>query len=179
VAYYTGAEVAAEALRDYMSSSLPEYMVPAAYMRLESFPLTPNGKLDRRALPAPESESSQTHLYPALKSTYTAPRNETEQILAAIWQRLFGIELVGVHDSFFELGGHSLLAIQLVSRIRDALLVDLTMRNLFESPTISELGILILQKQADGADAKMLAQMLAELDGLSGSETLTTLLNND
>src|SRR5262249_4302905 len=105
-------------------------------------------------------ELSKTHFYPALESAYTAPRNETEQILAAIWQRLLGVERVSVNDSFFELGGHSLLAIQLVSRIRDALLVDLTMRDLFESPTISDLGILILQKQVAGADAETLAQML-------------------
>jgi amino acid adenylation domain-containing protein len=179
VAYYTGEKIGAKAFRSHLLSVLPEYMVPSTYVRLEKLPLTPNGKIDRRALTASDAEASRTYLHPELESAYTAPRNETEQILAAIWQRLFGVERVGVYDDFFELGGHSLLAIQLVSRIRDALLVDLTMRNLFESPTISELGILILQKHAAGADADVLSQMLAELNELSGSEASTTLLNND
>jgi amino acid adenylation domain-containing protein len=166
-------------LRAFLIERVPGYMAPSAFVLMEELPLTPSGKVDRRALSLSANGASQTHSRLELGNPYTAPRSEIEQILAGIWQRLLGVERVGIHDNFFELGGHSLLAIQLVTRIRDALLVDLTMRGLFESPTISELGIHILQQQADRADAETLAQMLAELDELSEGENAMTPLNND
>ena len=119
------------ALKDHMRVALPDYMVPAVFVILDEFPLTPNGKIDRKALPAPEHGSTQT---------YTPPRNETEETLVAIWEDLLSIDQVGVLDDFFALGGHSLLATQLVSRIRDRLNVTLPLNSLFDDPTVAGLA---------------------------------------
>ncbi|MCW5317886.1 amino acid adenylation domain-containing protein [Nostoc sp. KVJ3] len=127
-------------LRSFLKEKLPEYMVPSAIVILESLPLTSNGKIDRRALPAPEPSST-------LSDKYAAPRNPIEEILALIWQQVLKIELVGRHDNFFTLGGHSLLATQLVSRVRSSLKVELPLRSLFAAPTIAELAQLIQQLQ--------------------------------
>jgi hypothetical protein len=105
-------------------------MVPAAYVRLERMPLTPNGKLDRKGLPAPEGDA-----YAARE--YEAPRGETETILAEIWAELLRVEKVGRHDNFFELGGHSLLAVRMISRVRQVLSVEVAIRDLFERPLLS------------------------------------------
>uniref|UniRef100_UPI000618099F AMP-binding enzyme n=1 Tax=Chromobacterium vaccinii TaxID=1108595 RepID=UPI000618099F len=105
VAYYSG-EAEAEALREALRSRLPDYMAPAAYVRLEGLPLTANGKLDRKGLPAPEASSYGVR-------AYEAPQDGTEAALAEIWRELLGVERVGRHDHFFELGGHSLLAVRL------------------------------------------------------------------
>jgi acyl carrier protein len=119
-------------LRNYLEQKLPDYMVPAAFVVLETLPLTPSGKIDRRALPAPMPiESTQG---------YVAPRSPLEAKLVSIWSELLGVKRVGLHDNFFELGGHSLLATQLTSRIRDAFAVELPLRHLFESPTIAQLA---------------------------------------
>jgi surfactin family lipopeptide synthetase A len=120
-------------LREHLSQSLPEYMVPLAFVRLDSLPLTPSGKIDRRALPAPEG-------YYELNQQYVQPRNIVEERLAAIWQEVLGLDRVGVLDNFFALGGHSLLATQVVSRIRDVFRIAFPLRSLFELPTIAELG---------------------------------------
>jgi acyl-coenzyme A synthetase/AMP-(fatty) acid ligase/acyl carrier protein len=138
VAYYTGpdrgeqgeATVEAEALRRHLARSLPEYMVPAAYVKLKALPLTPNGKLDRKALPAPEGDAYAVR-------GYEAPQGEVETTLASIWADVLKVERVGRHDHFFELGGHSLLATQLISRIRGALGIDVPLRSLFERPTVA------------------------------------------
>ncbi|MEH2059373.1 MAG: non-ribosomal peptide synthase/polyketide synthase [Nostoc sp.] len=127
-------------LRQFLKSKLPEYMVPSAIVTLESLPLTPSGKVNRRALPAPEPSSE-------LLEKYVAPRTPIEEILALIWQQVLKVELVGRHDNFFELGGHSLLATQLVSRVRSSLKVELPLRSLFAAPTISQLALLIQQLQ--------------------------------
>ncbi len=132
VAYYTGAEmgedtVGAEVLRTYLAANLPDYMVPAAYVRLESLPLTPNGKLDRKALPIPEADAYAVR-------GYVAPESEVESVLAEIWSEVLKVERIGRHDNFFELGGHSLLAVTLIERMRRrGLQVDV--RALFNSPT--------------------------------------------
>ncbi|MFW9264014.1 non-ribosomal peptide synthase/polyketide synthase [Nostoc sp. CALU 546] len=127
-------------LRSFLKEKLPEYMIPSAIAILESLPLTSNGKIDRRALPAPEPSST-------LSDKYVAPRTPLEEILALIWQEVLKIELVGRHDNFFTLGGHSLLATQLVSRVRSSLKVELPLRSLFAAPTIAELAQLIQQLQ--------------------------------
>jgi acyl carrier protein len=120
-------------LRRFLKEQLPEYMVPSAFVTLESLPLTPNGKVDRRALPEPE-------LRPELELTFVAPRTPIEEMLASIWAGVLSIEQVGVHDNFFELGGHSLLATQVISRVRDTISIELPLRSLFEAPTIAELA---------------------------------------
>src|SRR5689334_7770168 len=139
VAYYTGTPegaqngAGAEALRAHLMARLPEYMVPAAYVGLERLPLTPNGKLDRKALPAPE-----TAAYAA--RGYEAPVGETETTLAELWAELLQVERLGRHDHFFELGGHSLIAVQLVSRVRQVLGLEVTLADLFARPVLSDLA---------------------------------------
>ncbi|MDZ8064929.1 MAG: amino acid adenylation domain-containing protein [Nostoc sp. DedQUE08] len=127
-------------LRSFLKEKLPEYMVPSAFVILESLPLTPNGKIDRRALPAPKPSSE-------LLEKYVAPRTPIEEILASIWQQVLRVELVGRHNDFFELGGHSLLATQFISRVRSRLKVEIPLRSLFAAPTIAELAPSIQQLQ--------------------------------
>ncbi|MGA9377367.1 MAG: amino acid adenylation domain-containing protein, partial [Phormidium sp.] len=127
-------------LRQYLKIKLPEYMVPSAFVVLETFPLTPNGKVDRRALPIPDF-----HL--ELQDKYIAPRTPIEEILAYSWEQILNLKRVGIHDNFFALGGNSLLATQLMSRIRSHLQLELPLRSLFEAPTIVELAALIQRLQ--------------------------------
>ena len=136
-----GAEaVGAEALRAHLSGLLPEYMVPAAYVRLESFPLTVNGKLDRRALPAPEQDAYAVQ-------GYEAPQGEIETKLAAIWAELLRLERVGRHDNFFSLGGHSLTAVTLIERMRRVgLRVDV--RSVFTTSSLAELAAVTSRESA-------------------------------
>jgi acyl carrier protein len=143
----------AASLKSYLRQVLPEYMVPSAYVVLETVPLTPSGKVDRRALaalPAPETGRQ------ALQTEYIAPRNPTEMQLADICATLLNIPKVGeqssigVNDNFFELGGHSLLATQFISRVRENFQVELPLRTLFEHPTIGELAFEIEKIKAQG-----------------------------
>jgi acyl carrier protein len=121
-------------LRSFLKQKLPDYMVPSAFVTLESLPLTPNGKIDRRALPVPDSSS----LYS--ETALVAPSSPTEEKLAAIWSQVLGIEQIGIHNNFFELGGHSLKATQVISGIRETLGVELPLRELFSHPTVAELA---------------------------------------
>jgi amino acid adenylation domain-containing protein len=120
-------------LRTFLQRKLPEYMVPSAFILLESLPLTVTGKLDRKGLPAPDQSR------PEPEHTYTAPRTPVEELLANIWAEVLKLDKVGIHDNFFDLGGHSLLAARLISRIRDAFRIELPLRNLFEAPTVAGL----------------------------------------
>jgi thioesterase domain-containing protein/acyl carrier protein len=120
-------------LRTYLAGQLPEYMVPATYVRLERMPLTPNGKLDRRALPEPERDAYA-------RRGYEEPQGETESKLAKIWEKLLGIPQVGRHDSFFELGGHSLLIMQLMVEVQRSFGINISLRDVFMSPTLAELA---------------------------------------
>jgi amino acid adenylation domain-containing protein len=133
VAYVVGEETpGADVLRAHLGQTLPEYMVPAAYVRLERLPLSPNGKLDRPALPAPEGDAYATR-------EYEAPLGETEQALAEIWSEVLGIERVGRHDGFFELGGHSLLVVRVIARMRQRGL-HAELRAVFTAPTLAALA---------------------------------------
>ncbi|MDG9931370.1 MULTISPECIES: phosphopantetheine-binding protein, partial [unclassified Pseudomonas] len=133
VAYVVPRDSEHGALRDEiranLKASLPGYMVPAHLLFLDQLPLTPNGKLDRKALPKPDASQSQ--------QSYAAPRTEREQLVAAIWAEVLKVERVGLTDHFFELGGHSLLATQVISRVRQALALELPLRELFEAPTLA------------------------------------------
>jgi amino acid adenylation domain-containing protein len=117
----------------YLKQKLPAYMVPTAYIFLESLPLTPNGKVDRAALPTPDLINYHDR-------DYVAPRSQVEELLTQIFAKVLGKEHIGIHDNFFESGGHSLLATQLMSRIRDNFQIDLPVRNLFEAPTVAQLA---------------------------------------
>jgi amino acid adenylation domain-containing protein len=146
VAPAAGAELP-EALRAHLKARLPDYMVPAATVVLDAFPLTPNGKLDRKALPAPE--------YAADADRYVAPRTPVEEVLAEIWAEVLRLERVGVQESFFDLGGHSLLATRVVSRIREVFGVEVPLRALFAGPTVSELAGRVEEMRRAGEGASL------------------------
>ncbi|MFF7652578.1 amino acid adenylation domain-containing protein, partial [Streptomyces sp. NPDC007983] len=136
----SGSAPDAEELREHTARSLPDYMVPSAWVVLDAIPLTANGKLDRRALPAPGPSVRE--------GVYTAPRTDAERALAEVWQEVLGVEEIGVHDNFFELGGDSILSIQVVARAR-ALGLVISTRHLFTAPTVAALAA--LADRADGA----------------------------
>ncbi|MFH0344255.1 MAG: amino acid adenylation domain-containing protein, partial [Chromatiales bacterium] len=129
-------------LREFLREKLPEYMLPTSFITLDHLPLTPNGKLDRKALPAPEDSRR-----PDLDALYVAPRTPTEETLAAIWAEVLKLDQVGIHDNFFDLGGHSLLAVQLISRVREQLDVDLPLRAIFEAPTVAALSAVVAKTE--------------------------------
>jgi amino acid adenylation domain-containing protein len=132
-------------LRAHLRDILPEFMTPSVFVTLERLPLSPSGKVDRAALPAPDASR------PDLSRQYVAPRTEDEKRLVELWAELLGVERVGVEDNFFELGGHSLLATQLISRARDEMQVELPLRALFESPTPAGLALAVEQTRRAGA----------------------------
>jgi amino acid adenylation domain-containing protein len=140
-----------EELHAFLAERLPLYMVPADWVRLAELPLSIHGKVDRRALPAPERGGIE-------EQGFVAPRTPVENLLAEIWSELLGLDRVGAFDSFFKLGGHSLLATQLVSRIHTALEVELPLRSLFEAPTLAEMALAVEEL------------VIARLDDLSEEE---------
>ncbi|MEP6490690.1 amino acid adenylation domain-containing protein [Microcoleus vaginatus GB2-A3] len=146
-------------LRNFLKQKLPEYMVPSHFVVLKELPLTPNGKLDRQALPSPRQitnelsnsnietvtdivyNSDVLELEPELElMPFVPPRTPVEEVLARIWEEILGLDRVGIYDNFWECGGHSLLAAQVISRIRNTLEIELSLRSLFEAPTIAELA---------------------------------------
>ncbi len=127
-------EISGNELREYLRQRLPEYMVPSAIMVLDAFPLTPNGKIDRKALPEPQVERDESHV------PYVPPRTPTEELLVEMWKEVLNEEKVGVLDNFFDLGGHSLMVTQVMSRIQSVFGVELPIRTMFESPTISHIA---------------------------------------
>jgi len=138
-------------LRDFLLDRLPEYMVPSAFVRLDEMPLTPNGKVNRRALPRPD----QKLLLEAIEQEYEPPRTPTEEVLAEIYGELLNVEKVGSNHNFFELGGHSLLATQLVSRIRENFNIDLPLRHIFEKPAVGSLAMAVDQLKLSSAGIKI------------------------
>ncbi|HEV8693706.1 MAG TPA: amino acid adenylation domain-containing protein, partial [Lysobacter sp.] len=155
-------------LRAFAREHLPEYMVPSSCVALERLPMTPNGKVDRRALPPPELGASEM-------SDYVAPRTGEEETLAKLWAEVLGVERVGIHDDFFDLGGHSLLATQLITRVQKAFGGDVALRLLFEAPSVAAFAERLLQQRMDSIDADALAGMLDQLEGLSDDQIQTLL----
>jgi non-ribosomal peptide synthetase component F len=160
-------------LRRFARHTLPDYMVPASFVFLDEIPLTPSGKVDRRALqalaPAPTTPPA----------SYVAPRNPTEETLAAIMAEVLQIERMGIHDDFFDRGGHSLLAVQVLARVRKAFHVEVPVRSLFAEPTVAGLGREIMRAQASGAAPEAASPtrglssrqvLLSRLAGLSDAE---------
>ncbi len=139
-------------LRNFIATRLPEYMVPATFVKLEALPLNPSGKVDRAALPAPNAENTLRD------SSFVAPRTPIEERLAAMLALLLDLDRVGVEDNFFLLGGHSLLGTQLIARVRDAFGVELSLRTLFDAPTVSKLS------------AQIEALLLAKLEAMTEEE---------
>ena len=136
-------------LRQYLKGKLPDYMIPSAFVMLAEFPLTPNGKVDRRALPEPDLSGI------GLGTDFIAPRTPVEEMVASIWAEVLNLERISVVDNFFDLGGHSLLATQVISRLRDAFGQEMALRHIFEHPTVSELSrnIVLAQQAGDGLEA--------------------------
>ncbi|MBZ4423315.1 non-ribosomal peptide synthetase, partial [Myxococcus sp. RHSTA-1-4] len=143
-----GQALEVEALRQFLRERLPEYMVPTALVRLDALPLTANGKVDRKALPAPDASAEA-------RRDFVAPRTPTEQVLAEQWARLLGVARVGIHDGFFELGGHSLVATQAVARMRGHFGVDLPLRVLFETSSLEELARKVDEALASGQASRV------------------------
>ncbi|MFD8824571.1 amino acid adenylation domain-containing protein [Streptomyces sp. NPDC059605] len=152
-----GATVRGEDLRGRLRRELPDFMVPSAFVALERLPLTPNGKVDRRELPAPEPRASG--------AGGPAPRTPVERTIAEAWSRVLGTEVTGADDNFFELGGHSLLATQVTSRLRDALGVEVPVRELFASPTVAALAAAVAELAAHGTAG---AERIAPADRTGG-----------
>ncbi len=145
-------------LKAHLQASLPDYMVPAIFMGLDALPVLPNGKVNRQALPVPDADIL------ALVNEFIEPRNPTEVVVAQIWQQILGLEKVGVYDNFFELGGHSLLATQMVAQVRQQLSVEISLRTVFEAPTIDQLAEKIeqLKHQQQGISLPPLQAMPRE-----------------
>jgi acyl carrier protein/SAM-dependent methyltransferase len=146
-------------LRAWLKEQLPEYMLPSAVVLMDGFPLTPNGKVDRRALPAPEPERAGD------AARMAEPRTEAERRLAAIWAEVLRLERVYADDNFFDLGGHSLLATQLVTRVREAFQIELPLQRIFEAPTVAGLAEVVEAAQVDA-----MAALLDDLDDLTDDE---------
>ncbi len=157
----------APALRSALRARLPEYMLPSALVVLESLPVTPNGKVDRQALPAPDTAGSRDQ-------AYAAPRSALEEALVGIWQEVLGVERVGIHDSFFDLGGHSLLATQLVARI-GVLRVEVPVRQVFQTPTVAGLAESVTRNETTPGAAEMIARVLLKLKTMSAGERAAAL----
>jgi amino acid adenylation domain-containing protein len=163
VAYFVpipGQEVSVTELRNFFKQKLPDYMVPNAFVSMESLPLSPNGKIARKELPAPDGTNLN------LQQNYVPPRNPMEQQIADVWAQVLNLEKVGIHDNFFELGGHSLLATQIIARLRKSFAVELSLRTFFEVPTIGDLGervtTLIWAKQSAEAAQSNLSDLYEE-----------------
>jgi amino acid adenylation domain-containing protein len=178
VAYVTAAEAeqpTATELREFLSTKLPAYMLPSAFVIIESFPLLPNGKIDRQSLPLLEPER------PTLDAAFAAPRSPLEESVARVWREVLKLEQVGIQENFFELGGHSLLGAKLISSLRRSLNCELSLIDVFQSPTIERLAEVIYQRQTESAAEEELSVLLAELQNLSedeAQERLEQLINN-
>jgi amino acid adenylation domain-containing protein len=129
-------------LRQFLQQCLPDYMVPSSFVMLEAFPLTPNGKIDRRALPAPEG------IRPPLEATYVGPQTDAEQLIAELWQKLLHLDKIGIHDNFFDIGGHSLLMVQIQTQLQERFGQKLAMVDLFQYPTIHALAQYLTSKSS-------------------------------
>ncbi|HEV2145843.1 MAG TPA: amino acid adenylation domain-containing protein, partial [Longimicrobiaceae bacterium] len=152
-----GAALSLPELRERVGRALPAYMVPSHFVVLDAIPLTRNGKVDRRALPAPEWEETV--------EGYVAPRTPTEELLCGIWAEVLGVARVGVEESFFELGGHSLLAMQAISRVRQTFGTEVPLRALFEAPTVAEFAACVEALRSAGASPAPPLERVPREDG--------------
>jgi amino acid adenylation domain-containing protein len=156
-------------LRRHLQERLPDYMLPSAFVFVDSMPLTDTGKIDRSALPAPEEAR------PELAQKFVAPRSALEQVLAGIFAEILKVERVGIQDNFFELGGHSLLATRVTSRIRQLLSVNLPLRKLFEDPTVSGLAMVVSHDSGNHRQIEHAAELLLQIAEMSEEEAASML----
>jgi amino acid adenylation domain-containing protein len=173
VGYVVG-EAVWEELREELQRELPDGMIPGVWVRLDQLPLTPSGKLDRRALPAPDMAR------PQLREPFVAPRTPTEQTLSEIWSEILKVTPIGIHDDFFALGGDSLLATRLIFKTRSALHVEIPVRTIFEARTISRLAEYIeATSQAEAEEAERIARLLDQIEQLPDQEVSALLEVNE
>jgi acyl carrier protein len=158
-------------LRSLLKEKLPDYMIPSVFVMLDTLPLTPAGKVDRKALPFPSSAR------PELDTSFVAPTTPVEEELAKIWAEVLSLDQVGIQDNFFDLGGHSLLATQVISRVINTFKVELPIKSLFESPTVADMTVVITENMAKKAGDEDLTRMLTELESLSDEEAQRLLSN--
>ena len=169
VAYITGAGAATpdhDALRRLLKAKLPPFMVPSTIVTLEALPVTPNGKLDRHNLPAPDGTRDVT-------ASYAPPLTPIEQELASIWTEALGVDRIGLDDDFFDLGGHSLLAVRMLAHVQDRLGVGLYLGRVFDNSTVRELASTVAAELMSGADDEDLALLLAEAEAQPGAHSAT------
>jgi amino acid adenylation domain-containing protein len=162
-------------LRAYLRQRLPEYMVPVRYLLMEQLPRTPNGKVDRRALVEVGRSGGGGGGMEGREVRKVRPRTEVERRMARVWEEVLGVEEVGVEDNFFELGGHSLVATRLMWRVGEEFKVEMSLRSLFESPSIAALTVKVLQHQAEFLDETEIEGLLIELEEIT-DDTAQTLL---
>jgi amino acid adenylation domain-containing protein len=159
-------------LQRALAETLPDYMLPSAFVFMKALPLNSNGKVDRLALPAPGTAR------PVLDVPFVPFRTPVEKGLTEIWSDLLGLDQVGIHDPFLELGGHSLLATQILARVINTFQVDLPLRTLMETPTIADMAVVIAENQALQADQETMNRMLAEVESLAEKQA-QNLLSED
>ena len=170
VAYIVSTEttVDRQSIRTSMRQYLPDYMIPSVYMKLDAMPLTPNGKIDRKALPEPDYEQM-------MSNSYVAPSSETEKQLVEIWSEILDVDKVGVQDNFFDIGGHSLMATQVISKIREVFQCEIPLRDIFDEPNIENLAKIIDEVLADGGASSVesiqrIDRSIADVDDESDEE---------
>ena len=169
----TGSDQTVSELRTSLRTQLPEYMVPSLFIRLDTMPLTPNGKIDRKSLPAPDSQLSQSD------HPYVAPRTPTEELIADVWKEVLNQDKIGINDNFFDLGGHSLQATRVLTRLSQSTQIDIPLRTFFENPTVEELAMEMTQLQVDQENDQDIMQMIEELEDLSEEEISALLRDSD
>ena len=162
----------ASQLRRWLQKELPNYMIPREFVMLQSLPVTPTGKVDRRALPDPGRSR------PELEAPYTAPKTDIEARLGEIWAEVLSLDKVGVHDNFFELGGHSLAAMRVISQVIRAFRLNLSLKALFESPTVALMAELIERDQERVANTQDIENLLTELETMAEKDAQQLLANN-
>ena len=164
VAYFIpagGSNPTVSMLRRALAELLPDYMIPSTFVIIDALPLTPSGKIDRLALPEPDMARPEQDV------PFTAPRTPVEENLAEIWSDVLGLHEVGVYDDFFDLGGNSLLATQIVSRALTTFQTKVALRSLFQSPTIADMAVILVQNMAKKLESADIEKILADLEKLS------------
>jgi acyl carrier protein len=157
----------AQTLRQWLREHLPEYMVPAMLVWLPDLPRTPNGKLDRKALPVVTPATAE--------AGQTEPRTTLEAVITALWAEVLGVERVGIHDDFFALGGHSLMATRIIAWVYQVFKADLPLRSIFEAPTVAQLAAVVLANEPKPGYAMKVAEHLSRIKRMSSDELATTL----
>jgi acyl carrier protein len=158
-------------LRRALAETLPDYMIPSAYVFLDALPLTATGKIDRPSLPDPGTAR------PELDNPFVAPRGPIEETLAEIWSDMLGLEQVGINDNFFELGGHSLIATQIISRLLPMLQIELPLRSVFATPTVAGMAEFIVQSKAEKEKNEDVQHILSKLEAMSDEQARQLLID--